>query len=44
MAKMFLVYGMLLAATECVSSSLAGDWVFLSVILSHILRLMLLKF
>jgi len=40
---MYLVYRALLAATECVCSSLAEDWEFLSVILSHIFRLMLLK-
>jgi hypothetical protein len=43
-AKLYLVYRVLLAATDCVFSCLAGDWGFLSVILSHIFRFMLLKF
>jgi len=43
-AKIYLTYRALLAATDCVCSSLAGDWEFLFVILSHIFRLMLLKY
>ena len=41
---MRLVYRALLAATECVCSSLASDWEFLSVILSHVSRLMFSSF
>ena len=41
---MCLVYRALLATAECVCSSLASDWEFLSMILSHVSRLMFSSF